>query len=76
MRFEEVHTYKARKYLYKDLIEEINTSEFIPSLITVELGNRGPYDPAGFNNQLMAHITQPKKGMDRHANKYHQECDH
>ena len=28
----------------------IETTEFIPDLITLEVGSRGPYNPAGFNN--------------------------
>ena len=38
-------------------IEGIEATEFI---ITLEVGSRGPYNPAGFNN-LRAHITIPQK---------------
>ena len=57
-RFEEAHRLKANKYA--DLIEAIKAMEYIPDLITLEVGSRGPYNPAGFND-LKAHITLPQK---------------
>ena len=57
-RFEEAHILKKNKYA--DLIEAIEATEFIPELITLEVGSRGPYNPAGFND-LRAHITIPQK---------------
>lgn len=58
-RFEEAHILKANKYA--DLMEAIEATEFIPDLITLEVGSRGPYNPAGFND-LRAHISLPQKG--------------
>ena len=57
-RFEEAHTLKANKYA--DLIKAIEDTKYIPDLITLKVGSRGPYNPAGFND-LKAHITLPQK---------------
>ena len=57
-RYDEAHTHKTNKYA--DLVEEIEESEFIPNLITLEVGSRGPFTPAGFEN-LRAHINVPQK---------------
>ena len=57
-RFEEAHTYKANKYA--DLVEQIAATHFIPDLITLEVGSRGPLNSTGFDN-LRAHISLPQK---------------
>lgn len=62
-RFEEVHALKINKY--EDLNEETESSKFILSLITLEVGGRGPYNPACLNN-LRAHITTTES-MESHA---------
>ena len=55
-RYNEAHTHKTNKYA--DLVEEIEKSEFIPDLITLEVDSRGPFNPIGFEN-LRAHINVP-----------------
>lgn len=57
-RYEEAHKLKADKYA--DLVEEIEMTEFIPELITLEVGSRGPFNPAGFSS-LRSHISMPQK---------------
>ena len=58
-RYEEAHTLKQNKYA--DLVEEIKGGGiYSPELITLEVGSRGPFNPAGFN-ELQAYLNAPKK---------------
>ena len=46
-RYEEAHSLKEGKYI--DLVEEIIAAGvYNPKLITLEVGSRGPFHPAGF----------------------------
>ena len=58
-RYEEAHTLKQNKYA--DLVEEIKGGGiYSPELIMLEVGSRGPFNPAGFN-ELQAYLNAPKK---------------
>ena len=42
------------------MVQEIETTDFTPEFITLEVGSRGPFNPAGFKD-LRAHINVPLK---------------
>ena len=48
--YEEAHKLREGKYI--DLVEEIREAgKYTPQLITLEVGSRGPFYPAGFEKQ-------------------------
>jgi hypothetical protein len=58
-RYEEAHSLKEGKYI--ELVEEISTAGvYSPQLITLEVGSRGPFYPAGFK-RLKSYISGPDK---------------
>ena len=58
-RYEEAHSLKEGKYI--DLVEEISSAGvYNPQLITLEVGSRGPFYPAGFE-RLQSYISVPDK---------------
>ena len=58
-RYEEAHSLKEGKYI--DLVEEISSAGvYNPQLITLEVGSRGPFYPAGFE-RLQSYISGPDK---------------
>ena len=58
-RFEEAHNLKEGKYA--DLVEGIREAgEYSPELITLEVGSRGPFHQAGFDD-LKAYLDAPTK---------------
>ena len=58
-RYEEPRSLKEGKYI--DLVEEISSAGvYNPQLITLEVGSRGPFYPAGFE-RLQSYISGPDK---------------
>ena len=57
--YEETHGLKENKYA--DLVEKIRKAGILsPKLITLEVGNRGPFHATGFSN-LQTYLTASTK---------------
>ena len=61
-RYEEAHRLKEGKYM--DLVEEIREAgKYTSQLISLEVGSRGPFYPAGFE-KLRRYLKAPVKSWE------------